>query len=116
MNKSPSPGFLFICILLLVGASVCFLGAGVYAFVQPRLYSAATGFQLLLPGADTPRLQDAFQKAKQQFPSRMQQPLTARTKLEPSGTQDQYYITAIDASPLTAADTANMLTLLVRDS
>jgi hypothetical protein len=87
----------------------------VYSYAQPRLYSATTGFQLLFPGVDGPRLQDAFQRAKQQYPSRMQETLTARTKLQQSGTPDQYLITAIDTNPLTTANAANMLTVLVTD-
>lgn len=114
--RSPKPIFLILGILFLVGAPLCFIGAGAYSYAQPRLFSAATGFTLLFPGVDAPRLQDAFEKAKQQYPSRMGEPLTARVKLQQSGTPDQYRITAIDKSPLVTSTVANTLTLLVGDT
>jgi hypothetical protein len=102
--------------MFLLGAPICFFGAGAYSYAQPKLYRAATGFQLLYPSVDAPRLQDAFENAKQQFPSRIQEPLTARTKLQQSGAPDQYFITAIDTSPIASAYAANTLTLFVTDS
>jgi hypothetical protein len=116
MNTSPRPIALLLGVLFFLGVPLCFLATRVYSVAQPRLYSAATGFKLLLPEIDGPRLPDAFQTARQQYPSRMQGPLTAQTELKQSGAPDQYFIVAIDAHPLTAANAANMLTVLVRDS
>ena len=116
MKRAANRILVVIGILSLVGASVCFIGAAAYAYFQPRLYSATTGFQLLFPGVDGPRLQDAFQKAQQRYPAHMQEPITSRVSLKQSVAPDQFHISAIDADPLTAANTANTLTVLVTEA
>ena len=116
MKRAANRVLAVIGILSLVGAPFCFISAAAYAYFQPRLYSATTGFQLLFPGVDGPRLHDAFQKAQQRYPARMQKPLTSRVSLEQSVAPDQFRLSAIDTDPLAALNTANTLTVLVTEA
>jgi|GEM_PF-4188303 len=104
-------------LLLLLAAVGCVVGAGVYSAMQPRLFPAATEFQLLVPAEDAARLPVAFEQAKKEFPKAMNQPLTAEVDLRAKEfTSDLYRITALDRDPRTAANTVNFLTMSVADA
>jgi len=100
---------------LLILAPICFLVAATYAIFLPRMFSASTTFQLLHRDVDGPRVPAAFESAKTQYPSRMQQPLAARFRIESSDASGKFVITATDPQPLHALHTANGLTVLVND-
>ncbi len=116
MTRSLKRICLVIGFLFLAGGPVCYFGAAAYAYAQPRLYRAATEFQLLFPAADEPRLPDTFEQAREQYPARVRESLTARVELKESGLSDQYRIVAIDANPQSAANAANTLTIFVADA
>lgn len=88
--------------------SVCFFSAA----RVPGIH----GVSVAAPEVDAARLPDAFLKAQQQYPERMQQALTSRVELLQFGAPGQYRITSTAESPLAASNTANVLTLLVRDN
>ncbi len=103
-------------ILLLILAPLCLVAAGAYSYAQPRLYTAATEFRLLIPTVDGPKLSAAFESAKQKYSKIMERPLPTHVALHQTKAPDLYEISTIDADPSGASRAANSLTGSIHDS
>lgn len=102
--------FLFLCAL---GSVV---GSATYSYFAPRLFCATAEFRLLFPAEDGPKLADAFQQAGLEYPARMKAPLPTRIDFRPVDAADRYRITTLDVNAQSAANTANVLTVLIREN
>ena len=99
---------------LVVAAMVCAVGASVLAARVRPAFEAATLIKVTSP-ADDARLREAFRKAQEKFPERMQRPLKADVRLEPGPVPDFYRVTALAETPLASAEIANNLTRLMHE-
>lgn len=102
--------------LLLFALPLLCIGAGIYSYFQPRLYSATTSFQLKHAEADVLRIRPAFEKAREDLRSLADFRLASHSTLNLSQPPDHFAITAIDLDPLTTATTANTLSVFINNS
>jgi uncharacterized protein involved in exopolysaccharide biosynthesis len=113
MKASQKRLHLILGIVFLLGAPLCFVGASAYAYFQPRLFRASTVFSLQFPQEDGPGLQNVFKQAEQKYPERLDDPVTARVSMEPTGTPGQFRVSAVSPDPMTSSLVANWVTVLI---
>ena len=94
---------------------ICVVGAGVYALLPAAsLQRRSQSSNWKFPSVDGPQMESVFQKARQKYLADLQLHLASSTSLEPLAASGQFRITAIDADPLTTANTANTLAIIAR--
>ena len=109
-----------LSILFLIGTPVCYFGAALVTYFQPRRYTSVAEFQLLRPTSDASRIKVAFEHAKAKLPqtfSKMMKNVTwnGQVRLETADASGQYSIIAEAGDALDAAAIANAIQFLVGD-
>ncbi len=121
MKRSPKQLRMTLSILFLIGTPVCYFGAALVTYFQPRRYTSVAEFQLLRPTSDASRIKVAFENAKEKLPETFSEMMknvawTGKVRLEDADAPGRYLIIAAEAgNALDAANIANAIQFLVGD-